>query len=53
MMDEVWRVYRDGKPVPDELQSENDCFVWLPRHQPNRTMYGRRYGGYGIRQEAN
>lgn len=47
-MPQQFQVHRDGKPVSPTLESENDAFVWLLRHQGQSVDYATRYGGYAI-----
>lgn len=43
------RVTHYGKPVTGAM-SENDCFVWLLKHQGQSVDYAIRHGSYSIQE---
>lgn len=45
-----WQVFRDGEPVSEHLDSENDCSVWLLKHQPMSPDWAMKYEGYTYRE---
>jgi len=48
---EVWRVYRDGKPVSPGLGDENEASVWLLKHQSMTPDWAIKHEGYEIKRD--
>lgn len=43
-----YQVHRDGTPVSPVLDSENEAFAWVLRHQGQSFHYATTYGGYEV-----
>jgi hypothetical protein len=41
-------VMRDGEPISPVLDTPDDAFYWLQRHQGQSIAYCLTYGGYRV-----